>query len=276
MVRPNSWTAYGLMFGVLVSVGLTLTAPVWAFPPTQDLTDQSASLQIAQAAPAPKLGLDGKPIPTAPDLVTQANAYYAAGEKAFYKNDLSTAETMLKKSIDCRDELKKVREAKDYLKGVDTLGKVLRKQNKFDEAEKYYRKGLSMASQGLGPTAYEVKSSLVNLADVCEKQQKYPDALTYYKQLQTITEGRDGYDDPDAEEYRRKILDINIKGGNYEAAETLLKNSINHQEAQGKGNAPETIKLLDKYADVLKRACKIEEAEAIEAKIKGIKEASAP
>lgn len=274
MVRPNSWTALGLVLAIFAPA--LSNAPVWAFPTNDSFSEFSTNLKIAQAAPAFKLGPDGKPIPTGPDLVTQANGYYLAGEKAFYKNDLGTAESMLKKSIDCRDELKKVREPKDYLKGVDTLCKVLRKQNKFDEAEKYYRKGLSMASQGLGPTAYEVKSSLVNLADVCEKQQKYPDALGYYKQLQKITEGRDGYDDPDAQEYRKKILDINIKGGNYDEAENLLKNSINHQEAQGKGNSPETIKMLDRYADVLKRACKIEEAEAIEAKVKGLKEASAP
>ncbi len=114
----------------------------------------------------------GKPIPNMPNLVYQANAYFEAGQKAFYKNDMEFAESYLKKSIECRDKLNKVREAKEYVTGVNLLGKVLRKRNKWEEAEKYYRQALSMATQGLGLDAYEVKECQLNLSRVLRKAEQ--------------------------------------------------------------------------------------------------------
>ncbi len=218
----------------------------------------------------------GKPVPNMPNLVYQANAYFEAGQKAFYKNDMEFAESYLKKSIECRDKLNKVREAKEYVVGVNLLGKVLRKRNKWEEAEKYYRQALSMATQGLGLDAYEVKECQLNLAECYEKQNKYQDALTYYKTLLVTAEKKYGPDDPDVQEYSKKILALNIKGGNYEAAEGILKQKIDFEESQGRGSAPATVKLLDQYADVLKRACKMEEAAAAEAKVKSLQNSTAP
>jgi tetratricopeptide (TPR) repeat protein len=218
----------------------------------------------------------GKPIPNMPNLVYQANAYFEAGQKAFYKNDMEFAESYLKKSIECRDKLNKVREAKEYITGVNLLGKVLRKRNKWEEAEKYYRQGLSMATQGLGLDAYEVKECQLNLAECYEKENKYQDALIYYKTLLVTAEKKYGPDDPDVQEYNKKILALNIKGGNYEAAEGILKQKIDFEESQGRGSAPATVKLLDQYADVLKRACKMDEAAAAEAKVKSLQNSTAP
>lgn len=217
----------------------------------------------------------GKPIPNMPNLVYQANAYFEAGQKAFYKNDMEWAESYLKKSIECRDKLNKVREAKDYVVGVNLLGKVLRKRNKYEEAEKYYRQALTMATQGLGVDAYEVKECQLNLAECYEKTNKFQDAIIYYKNLLMVAQKKYGADDPDVKDYSEKILTLNIKGGNYDAAENILKQRIDFEESQGRGSAPATAKLLDQYADVLKRGLKLEEAAAVEAKAKTIKEASA-
>jgi tetratricopeptide (TPR) repeat protein len=244
-------------------------------PPAAQKFDSAGENLMYYTPPPLQYDTSGKPIPNMPNLVYQANAYFEAGQKAFFKNDLEFAESYLKKSIECRDKLNKVREAKEYVQGVNLLGKVLRKRNKYEDAEKYYRQALSMASQGLGADAYEVKECQVNLAECYEKTNKYQDAIYYYKNLLTLAEKKYGPEDPDVQEYSRKILDLNIKGGNYTAAEEILKQKIDFEESQGRGTAPKTVKLIDQYADVLKRACKMEEAAAAEAKAKGLKEASA-
>jgi tetratricopeptide (TPR) repeat protein len=244
-------------------------------PPAAQKFDSAGENLMYYTPPPLQYDTTGKPIPNMPNLVYQANAYFEAGQKAFFKNDMEFAESYLKKSIECRDKLNKVREAKEYIQGVNLLGKVLRKRNKYEDAEKYYRQALSMASQGLGADAYEVKECQLNLAECYEKTNKYQDAIYYYKTLLVTAEKKYGPDDPDVQEYSRKILDMNIKGGNYEAAEGILKQKIDFEESQGRGSTPKTAKLLDQYADVLKRACKMEEAAAIEAKAKSIKEASA-
>jgi len=244
-------------------------------PPQAKQFDSAGENLMYYTPPPLQYDTAGKPIPNMPNLVYQANAYFEAGQKAFFKNDLEFAESYLKKSIECRDKLNKVREAKEYVQGVNLLGKVLRKRNKYEDAEKYYRQALSMASQGLGADAYEVKECQINLADCYEKTKKYQDAIYYYKNLLSIAEKKYGPDDPDVQEYNKKILDLNIKGGNYTAAEEILKQKIDFEESQGRGSAPKTVKLIDQYADVLKRACKMEEASAAEAKANSLKEAAA-
>lgn len=252
----------------------TFAKPGKPVPPPQNPASLGENLMYYTPPPL-QFDTAGKPIPNMPNLVYQANAYFEAGQKAFFKNDMEFAESYLKKSIECRDKLNKVREAKEYVTGVNLLGKVLRKRNKWEEAEKYYRQALSMATQGLGLDAYEVKECQLNLAECYEKQNKYKDALIYYKTLLATAEKKYGPEDPDVQEYNKKILDLNIKGGNYEAAEGILKQKIDFAESQGHGSTPATVKLLDQYADVLKRACKMDEAAAAEAKAKSLKEASA-
>ncbi|HIA51435.1 MAG TPA: tetratricopeptide repeat protein [Candidatus Melainabacteria bacterium] len=248
-------------------------------PPVQH--DASMGENLMYYTPPPLVfDANGKPIPNMPNLVYQANAYFEAGQKAFYKNDLEFAESYLKKSIECRDKLNKVREAKEYVTGVNLLGKVLKKRNKWEEAEKYYRQALTMASQGLGVDAYEVKECELNLAECYEKTNKYQDAIYYYRKLLTIAERKYGPDDPDVQDYCKKILALNIKGGNYEAAQEILKQRIDFEESQGRGSTPATVKLLEQYAEILKKACKMEEAAAVEEKLKTLQgapaQASAP
>lgn len=242
-------------------------------PPKQGLNSEGENLMYYTPPPL-EFDSNGKPIPNMPNLVHQADAYFEAGQKAFYKNDLEFAESYLKRSIECRDKLNKVREAKDYVKGIDLLGKVLKKRGKWDEAEKYYRQGLTMATQGLGVDAYEVKECQLNLAECYERTNKFQDALLYYKNLLAVAEKKYGSEDPDVQEYAKKILTLNIKGGNYAAAEEILKQKIDFEESQGRGSSEKTAKLLEQYADVLKKEVKMDEANAVEAKLKGIREAS--
>lgn len=263
-----------LTLAVSASQNSAFAKPGKAAPPPQNPASLGENLMYYTPPPL-QFDTAGKPIPNMPNLVYQANAYFEAGQKAFYKNDMEFAESYLKKSIECRDKLNKVREAKEYVTGVNLLGKVLRKRNKWEEAEKYYRQALSMATQGLGVDAYEVKECQVNLAECYEKQNKYKDALIYYKTLLATAEKKYGADDPDVLEYNKKILSLNIKGGNYEAAEGILKQKIDFEESQGRGSTAATVQLWDQYADVLKRACKMDEAAAAEAKAKSLKEASA-
>jgi tetratricopeptide (TPR) repeat protein len=286
MFRSNK-SLLPCLLAVSASLSLSaLHAPASAAPakkPIKPPAARDASMGenlMYYTPPALEYDANGKPIPNMPNLVYQANAYFEAGQKAFYKNDMEFAESYLKKSIECRDKLGKVREAKEYVAGVKLLGQVLRKRNKWDEAEKYYRQALSMASQGIGPDAYEVKECELNLAECYEKTNKYQDAIYYYKKLLAIAERKYGPDDPDAQDYSKKILALNIKGGNYEEAQYILKQRIDFEESQGRGSAPKTVKLLGEYADVLKKACKMDEAAAVEEKLKGLQgapaQASAP
>ncbi len=282
MLRSNQTLTLSLTALLVLSFAQThsaFAAPAKKLPKPPAQHDASMGENLMYYTPPPlEYDKSGKPIPNMPNLVYQANAYFEAGQKAFYKNDMEFAESYLKKSIECRDKLNKIREAKEYVTGVNLLGKVLKKRNKWEEAEKYYRQALTMATQGLGVDAYEVKECELNLAECYEKTNKYQDAIFYYKKLAAIAEKKYGQDDPDFQDYSKKILALNIKGGNYEAAEVILKQRIDFEESQGRGDKPSTVKLLSEYADVLKRACKMDEAAAVEEKLKGLQgaQASAP
>ena len=268
--------ALSALLPLFAQQGAVSAAPARKLPKPPAPRDASMGENLLYYTPPPlEYDKNGKPIPNMPNLVYQAGAYFEAGQKAFYKNDMEFAESYLKKSIECRDKLNKVREAKDYVIGVNLLGKVLKKRNKWEEAEKYYRQALTMASQGLGVDAYEVKECELNLAQCYEKTNKYQDAIYYYKKLAAIAEKKYGQDDPDFQDYNKRILALNIKGGNYDAAQVILKQTIDFEESQGRGSTPGTVKLLTEYAEVLKKACKMDEAAAVEEKLKELQGASA-
>lgn len=126
-----------------------------------------------------------------------------------------------------------------------TLGRVLRRLAKFDEARAIFQPLLELREKTLGPDADETRRALEGLAWTYADQGKLSEAIVAFRDLGDRAERHGG---PDAESTRsaRRILgEIQLEAGDTVAAESLLLEVLGRTRRVAKPGDSELIAIQD-------------------------------
>lgn len=194
--------------------------------------------------------------------LTQAIQLFTTGEKMVAAGNTVVGENILKQSLGYWESGANRQDPARYLKTLNTLAQISKKNGKTQDAEDYYRRGLSVAARFYGIGSDELKKAKLSLAEMCEANKRYPEATGIYKQVLELAERKTGVDDVLNVEYRDKLLKCCEKSGNYVEAETALKRLVECKRSNGTmaGNADKDLK---KYVEVLRKVGKEQEAMAL-------------
>ena len=144
---------------------------------------------------------------------------------------------------------------------LDSLGRVLLDQGKYDAAEKMHRRALEGREKILGFEDPDTLNSVNNLAIVLEKQGKYKEAKEMHRRA---LEGREkilGFEDP-ATLYRVNNLAVVLeKQGKYKEAEEMHQRALEGEEKGLGVDHPETLISIHNLASVLGSQGKYKKAE---------------
>lgn len=195
--------------------------------------------------------------------LTQAIQLFNSGEKMIGAGNPVVGENILKQSLGYWESGAKNQDPYRYLKTLNILATLSKKNGKTGDAEDYYRRGISIAAKVYGGGSAELEKQQLLLAEACEMNKKFPDAVALYKQVLMVAERKGGIDDILAVPLREKLIKCCEKGGNYAEAEVALKRLVEFKQASGAIKPGSADKDLKKYIEVLRKVGKEQDAMAL-------------
>ena len=126
-----------------------------------------------------------------------------------------------------------------------TLGRVLRRLSKFDEARAVFQPLLELSEKTLGPDADETRRALEGLAWTYADQGKFLEAIVAFRDLGDRAERYGGPDDRSTRSARRILGEIQLEAGDTAAAEKLLLEVLERTRRVAKPGDSELMAIQD-------------------------------
>jgi tetratricopeptide (TPR) repeat protein len=216
--------------------------------------------------------------------LTYFNEALSEIQKAFGKDDpssilllydLAAAYRKEGKFIEAEAALRRVLAIREKLLGIgheytassfNDLAVLYREQRKYDQAERHYKEALAISEGSLGKEHIESVGILIGLAAIYDEQGKYADAETSYKRALAIMEKSLDPSHPSVALSLRSLAKFYEKQGRSSDADAAYKKATDII-ANSDPKRTDLTEILKEYASFLRKANRVTEAEAIEARV---------
>jgi CHAT domain-containing protein/Tfp pilus assembly protein PilF len=155
---------------------------------------------------------------------------------------------------------------------INNLAKVYRDQGKYGDAERLFKRALTIREQTLGPSHPDVAATLHDLAAVASRQGRYEEAKGLVKRALTINEKAQGVNHPAVAQALHNLAIVSTTQGKYGEAEGLFERALAIREKALGANHPEVAQTLNNLATVYRAQGKYGEAEGLYKRALAIKE----
>jgi tetratricopeptide (TPR) repeat protein len=146
---------------------------------------------------------------------------------------------------------------------------------RYSEAERFGLEALGIWEKTLGPEHRDVAVCLNNLAMIYWHQKRTDEAIPFARRALAIWDKTVGREHRDYVMGLTNLAGVYCDTGQFEEAETLLKQSIETVERRG-GPGPELAWILSNYAYVLRTTKRVAEAKELEQRATAIMNRHAP
>ncbi|MBF0291870.1 MAG: tetratricopeptide repeat protein [Nitrospinae bacterium] len=154
---------------------------------------------------------------------------------------------------------------------LNNLAALYEDQGRYSDAEPLYKRSISIVENALGAEHPNVAIRLNNLAAFYNDQERPVEAESLYERALSIDEKALGREHPNVAIRLNNLAGLYFKQGWYDKAVPLYKRAVAILE-KILPDHPMTAYGLNNYADCLRKLNRIPEAEALEARAKGIME----
>ena len=192
-----------------------------------------------------------------------------SGLQAFEQGRYSEAEQRLTEAVRQAESLGPL----DYRLNVSlsTLAGMYRAQGKYAEAERFYRRALTVAEEALGPDHPDLAASLSNLALLYQDQKDYAQAEALFGRALDMSVRAVGPNHPNVALAYNNLAGLRRDQGNYSRAESLYQVSLAILEQALGPEHPDVATTLEEFAAMLRQAGRAAEAGRMDARARDIR-----
>jgi tetratricopeptide (TPR) repeat protein len=190
----------------------------------------------------------------------------------FYRNQrkYKLAEPLYQRAL-AIDERLLGPEHPDTATSLNNLALLFKNQGKYEQAEPLYQRALAIRERVLGPEHPDTALSLINLATHYWDQGKYEQAEPLYQRALAIRERVLGPEHPDTALSLFWLAFIYSRKGEYEQSEAFYLRTLNIYGKTLPPDHPYIARVLDNYANLLRKMNRIEEASKLEQQAREIR-----
>jgi len=200
-----------------------------------------------------------------------ARSYHDLAFTLHEEGRFAEAEPLAKWALSVR-ELYEGQGSTALAQNLNLLATIYVSQRRYSEAELLYRRAIPVWEQALGPEHIATASAYEDLAVVLTFQRKYDDAEPFFKRAQYLF-GRGRPNFPGLVESLALLADNDVAQGRDPVAEPLYKRAIKIYDDKSIPIEDRALaQVLDRYASLLRKTHRDEEAEPLEARAKAIRD----
>jgi len=195
----------------------------------------------------------------AENLNDLAALYYA-------RKEYQKAEPLYKRSVAIKESLYGPLHP-EVAQMLNNLGVLYNVQGQNDKAESFFQRSLSIREKSLGPDHPDTAKSLNNLAGLYYSRRQYPEAETLFKRSHAIREKAYRANHPSIAISLSNLASVYEAQGKFLEAEPIYKRSVSIYQQHYEPGHPERIREMKKYANLLRKLKRENEAVEIERQI---------
>jgi len=184
------------------------------------------------------------------------------------------AEPLYKRALAIIEKAKGPQEAQAGML-LSSLGELYRDQGKLDEADRACRRALAIREKACGPCSYFTTQTLHVLGTICAAQGKLADAEAAHRRALDGRKKSLGWNRPVMMESMAYVADACKAQGKFGEAETLYKQALAMAEVGMEPGPAILATVCEKYADLLRKAKRDDEAAKLEQQAKEARTAKA-